>query len=304
MSSGKIAQNTLALFTRQVVMALISLYTVRVVISELGINDFGLMNVLTNVVGLSTFIVGALGMITQRYISFAIGSGKDGERKRYHDACLVLHVLCAIITVIALQTAGVWFVSNQLVVPPERLDAAQILFQFLMLSFIANLFFGFHSWLLISHEDIHVFAIFAVLGAALRLTAAVLIDVVGGDALVAYGVLLATASLLVMSAQALYCIRKYHECRLRHVQIDLVTIREMLGFVGWTLFGQFTTVCRAQALTILINQAYNPATVAARALSFTIYTQVVTFSQNFSSALNPPIVKTYAAGETEQTYKA
>ncbi len=270
--------------------------------STLGINDFGLVNVITSVVALSSFIAGSLGMITQRYVSFAIGKGDAADLKRYHDACLALGVFCAIFIVLTLQTLGVWFVATQLVVAPEKMSSVQFIYQFLILSFVAGIFSSFHSWVIFAHEDMHVFALFTIFGAILRLGAAVLIGEFDSGALKVYGLLLASANIIVMVTQWYYCIRHYSECKLTWIQLDIKTIREMLGFVGWTLFGQFTTVCRTQAITILINQWFNPATVAARALSFTIYTQALTFSQNFSSALNPPIIKAYAAGDEKQTF--
>ncbi len=187
-----------------------------------------------------------------------------------------------------------------LVVPTERVNATEIIFQFLIISFVAGIFFGFYSCVIAAHEDFHIFALFSILGATLRLAAALLVGYFGGDGLVTYGPLIAAAGIIVMAMQLFYCIRRYDECNLRRISVDMQTMREMLGFVGWTLFGQFTTVCRSQAITILINQAYNPATVAARALSFIIHSQVLTFSQNFSSVLNPAIIKAHAAGENER----
>nr|WP_272210091.1 hypothetical protein [Marinicella sp. W31]MDC2875954.1 hypothetical protein [Marinicella sp. W31] len=290
------------MFARQIFMALISLFTIRVLISELGITDFALLNVTLSVVSLSMFIIGSLEMITQRYIAYAIGKGDAFDLKRYHDALLVLHFSCVVITVLALETLGAWFVSNELVVAPDRIGAVQVLYQFLIFSFVVKIIVGFHSWVIIAHEDMHVFAMFSILDAVLRLAAALLIGVLGTDGLITYGPALVAGNVLVLAGQWIYCATRYEECRIGRIHFDFKTLRGMFDFVGWTFFGQFTTVCRTYAITILINQAFSPATVAARALSFTIYNQTLVFARNFTSALGPPIIKSYAGGDKEQTF--
>lgn len=298
----KIANNTMAMFARQVFMALISLFTIRVLISKLGIDGFGVMNVTLSVVSLCGFVSSSLDMVTQRYLSHSIGREDFVDLKRYYNACAFLYLLCALLVFILLETLGLWFVSKELVVPLEREHAVNILYQFLIFWFLVKLIFGFHSWVIISHEDMHVFAFFSIVESVLRLVAAILISVFPADALIVYGPLLMSGELVVTVAQWIYCVTRYEECRVKSVRYDWTTLHEMVSFVGWTIFGQFTTICRTQALTILVNQAFSPATVAARALSFTIYNQTIIFARNFTSALGPPIIKSYAVSDKEQTY--
>lgn len=283
-------------------MVLISLYTIRLLLQKLGITDFGLMNVTLSVVMLISFVNGSLRMITQRYLAFAIGEASERNLRRYFDACFSLALLCAIVILAILSTLGAWFVTNEMVIAPGRFEAVTTLYQFLMVYVVLNTFATLYSSVMIAHEDMHVFAFFTVLEAMLRLGAAVLIGTLGFDILVDYGILMLGAVLVAVGGQVLYCLRRYDECKLLRLRPDMTTLREMVSFTRWTLFGQFTTVCRTQAITLLINQGFNPATVAARALSFTIYSQVLTFSQNFLSALNPPITKAYASGDRAATF--
>lgn len=298
----KIAKNTAALFARQIVLALISLYTVRLLLQGLGIPDYGTLNATLSVAMLLSFVTGSIGMITQRYLAFAIGEGSRANIKRYYDTCLFMTIASAVLIVTLLETAGFWFVSRQMVIAPDRYEAVSLLFQLLILQVALGTITSFHSSVILAHEDMHVFALFSILGAVLRLGAAFSIAFFASDTLVTYGLLLLSSVLVVMLAQWAWCARRYEECAPGRFSIDFVTLREMLGFTRWTLFGQFTSVCRTQAITLLINQSFNPATVAARALSFTIYSQVQTFSQNFTSALNPPITKAYASGNRAQTF--
>jgi O-antigen/teichoic acid export membrane protein len=298
----RVAQNTAALFARQIIMALISLYTVRLLLQGLGITDYGVLSAALSVATLLSFVTGSIGMIAQRYIAFAIGEGSQANIKRYHDASLFMTIVSAVFIFALLETAGLWFVSQQMTIKPDRYDAVTMLYQLLILHVVVGTLTCFHSSVVLAHEDMHVFALLSILGAVLRLVAAFSIAFFALDTLVTYGFLLLVTELIVALAQWSYCARRYEECAFGRVSIDFVTLREMVGFTRWTLFGQFTTVCRTQAITLLINQAFSPATVAARALSFTIYSQVQTFSQNFTSALNPPITKAYASGNREQTF--
>lgn len=303
-TSGRLARNTVALFARQLLIVAINLYTIRVILAGLGIDDFALFNVIVNVVAIGSFLPGALGMITQRNVAFAIGEGR-GDRaalKRVHDASLLLCVAVSVLAVVALETVGGWFVAYHLVVPSGKLDAAQMLFQLSIVTFVAGNFSGFYASLIMANEDMHVFAIFSVIDAFLRLGAALAIDLFSSEHLVAYGWMLAGISLGVMGAYWLFCSRRYPECRLARFAIEIATLREMLGFAGWTLFGQISTISRNQAVTILINQAFNPSVVAARAIAVSVSTQALVFCTNFSAALHPPIIKAHAAGEREQMF--
>lgn len=298
----RVANNAAALFARQIVLALISLYAVRFLLQALGISDYGILSATLSVATLLSFVSGSIEMITQRYLAFAIGEGSRANIKRYHDTCLVMTIASAAFIFAVLETAGVWFVTQQMNISPDRYEAVTVLYQLLILQVAMSTITSFHSSVILAHEDMHVFALFSILGAVLRLGATLSLGFLATDTLVVYGFLLLASALVMMIVQWAYCTRCYKECAVGRLSIDFVTLREMVGFTRWTLFGQFTTVCRTQAITLLINHAFNPATVAARALSFTIYSQVQTFSQNFTSAINPPITKTYASGDRAQTF--
>ena len=302
MTSRKLAKNTAALFVRQILIIGINLYSISVLLGSLGIADFALFNVILNVALLSSFLPGALGMITQRYFSFAIGAGDRSALYRVHDATLVLCLAVTLLIILGLETAGTWFVAHRLVVAPERLFAAQVLFQLTVLSFVIGNISSFYSAIVMAHEDMHVFALLSVMDAILRLGAVLAISLVAGDGVIVYGSLLCLVSVALASAYWIFCTLRYEECRPRRIRLEIATLREMLGFAGWTVFGQITTISRNQAVTILINQAFNPATVAARALALSVSAQVLTFSTNFSAALHPPIIKAHASGEKAEMF--
>ncbi len=303
MSSARIVNNTCALFMRQFAILGINLYAVRITLSELGIDDYALFNVISSIVAISSFLPLALAGITQRYFAFAIGGAKDDSAslKRIYDASLLLCVGVSILVLIGLETVGAWFVAHELVIPPGRFMAAQITFQLTIFSFIATNFVGFYVSIVQAHEDMPIYAALSVLEGLLRLGAAVALSQFD-DGLIGYTALICLISIGMAGLYWVLCIRRYAECRWARFRIEIATLREMSGFAGWTIFGQITTICRNQAVTILVNQAFNPVTVAARALAVTVSAQALIFSTNFSAALHPPIIKSHAAGEHEKMF--
>jgi len=310
MSSSRIAKNTAALFARQLVVVAINLFAVRVLLDALGVEDFALYNVVLNLVLLASFLTAALTMIVQRYFSFAIGQTNADEAaqkpdglKQVYDTSLVFCLLSIIIAVASLELAGAWFISNHLVVDAERQAAVGPLFQLLIVYFVSSTLVAFFSAIVLAKEEMHVFALLSVTNAVLKLAAAACASAFGPDRLVTFGALFAAAGVLTFILYFAWCVFRYAECAPRVPKPDLATFKDMLGFSGWTIFGQLTTVCRNQAVTILINQSFNPATVAARALAVSVAAQVLTFSSNFTMALHPPIIKAYAASHKDRLFE-
>ena len=156
--------------------------------------------------------------------------------------------------------------------------------------------------IIIAHEDMGLYAVISIGDAFLKLLAVVALVFLTGDKLVAYGALLFFVSLIVVGAYFTVCFKRYEECQVKKLQWDRQGMWEILGFTGWTLFGQLTTVARNQAVTVLLNQFFNPVVVAARAIAVNVSSQVNVFSSNFNTGLYPPIIKSYAAGEKEEMF--
>lgn len=299
-SMKSLAHNTAALLFRQIVILAINLYTIRRLLSGLGIDNFALFNVIVSLVGMGLFLTSALGMIVQRYFSFALGEGGEATAQHAYRGSLLLCIIATFLIAVLVGPAGAWFISAHLAVPPGKLFNAQVLFGLTILSFLVSNFTALYSSIIMAHEDMPVFAIFSVAESILRLGAVLAIGILDQDRLLFYGALLLCISIALLALHRGFCKRRYKECRQDWGNLAVGPLREMIGFAGWTIFGQFTSVARNQAVTILINQAFNPATVAARALSVSIATQVLAFSNNFSAALHPPIIKAYAAQEQDR----
>lgn len=281
----------------------VSLYTVRVVLNTLGVEDYGLYNVVGGVVALLAFLPGSMASATQRFFSYALGEGDREKLKKIFTVNWTVYLALGLTALLILETAGSWFVSDYVKIPPDRVEAALALYRISVWTFIVSILTSPFRAVITAHEDMHLYAGISIVEVLLKLGAALALTVVPGDKLVMYGYFLLAVGFFVAGAYVLLCALRYEECQFRRYYWDSALVREVVGFTGWTLFGQLTTVARNQAVTILLNQTFNPVVVAARAIALNVATQTNVFATNFNTSLYPPIIKAYAAGERQRMYE-
>lgn len=301
-NNKRIAKNTLFLYFRQILILLVSLYTVRVVLNVLGIEDYGIYNVVGGIVSFFSFLSGTMVSATQRFFSFALGQNDSERLKKTFTVNWLIYGSIAIVAFILLETVGLWFVNEQLNVPPERFEASQTVYHFVVLSFIATIFTTPFMAIIIAHEDMQIYAYVSILEALMKLGIVFLLVYISWDKLELYSILIFLVSVITAIIYIFICFKKYKECQLRRFYWDKKLLREIISFTGWTLFGQVTTIFRNQAVTILLNQVFNPIVVAARAIATNITGHINVFSNNFNVGLYPPIIKYYAAGDKKEMF--
>ena len=301
-NNKRIAKNTLMLYTRQILILLVSLYTVRVVLDVLGVEDYGIYSVVGGIVYFFSFLSGTMASATQRFFSFALGQNNSENLKKTFTVNLIIYGAIAIVAFILLETLGLWFVNKQLQVPPERFEAALWVYHFTVFTFIATIFTTPFMAIIIAHEDMHIYAYVSVIEAVLKLVVVFLLIYLPWKKLELYGVLVFAVSVINAIIYIGISIRKYAECQFRRFYWDKGLLNEVVSFTGWTLFGQVTSVLRNQAVTILLNQVFNPVVVAARAVASSITTRINIFSANFNTGLYPPIIKSYAANDKKEMF--
>lgn len=302
MRHRQIAKNTFTLYVRQLLLIAVHLYTVRVVLNTLGIEDYGVYSVVAGVVTLGAFLPNTMASATQRFFSFALGQKDQVRLQKTFSVNLTLYVSIALLAIALLETLGLWFFNGYLDIPADRLKAAKALYHFTVLSFVASIFTSPFRAIMIAHEDMHIYTLLSILEAVMKLLVLFTLSTVAWDKLELYGALLLIVAIMNAAAYAIICVKKYTECQLNNIHWDTQLFREVVGFTGWTLFGQITNIARNQAVTILLNQMFNPATVAARALSSAISNQVMVFANNFNTGLYPSIIKSYAAREIPEMF--
>ena len=298
----RVLKNTLVLYGRQILLLLIHLYTLRLVLTALGVEDFGVYTVVAGVVALASFLPSAMSSASQRYFAFALGQRDHAALRRIFSVNLVIYLGISVIALALLESAGRWFVHEHLHLPPEKLAVAQVLYQISIFTFIASLLAAPFMAIIIAHEEMDLYAYVSLYEAGAKLAAAVVITQAPGEKLTTYGLALLLAAATTTGLYYLLCRRRYPACTFQRAALDRRTLVDLLSFTGWTLFGHLTTVARHQAVTILLNQAFNPTVAAARAIALTVAGQVTIFATNFNTSLYPPLIKTYAANAKAEMF--
>lgn len=294
LNSDRIAKNTFFLYFRMIFIMLVSLYTSRVVLATLGVESFGVYNVVGGVVAALTFLNSSLGTSTQRFLNYEMGLTDGAGLAKIFSNALNAHCLMGFLTVLLLDTAGLWFVVHKLDIPPGSRFAAFWVYQSSIASvFISIVCTPFHATI-IAHERMNVFAYFSILECLLKLGIVSLLVVLPFDRLLLYGFLLLLVTVVMQTAYIAYCLRQFKECRYRW-DWDRRLLREMFSFTGWMFFGCITDMLSGQGINMLINMFFGPVFNASRAVAYQVFNAVNSFLSNFMLAVKPQIVKSYAA---------
>ena len=301
-NNRRIAKNTMMLYFRQILILLVSLYTVRVVLNALGVEDYGIYSVVGGIVSLFSFLSSSMSSATQRFFSFSLGQNDSEKLKQVFSANAIIYFGIALIAFFLLETIGLWFVKEQLKVPPERYAAAIFLYHFSVFTFVATIAKTPFVAMLIAHEDMQIYAYVSIVEAIMKLGVAFLLVYLPLDKLELYGILLFAVAIINAAMYLGVSVWKYDECQFKRFHWNRRVFHEIIGFTGWTLFGQLTTVFRNEGITILLNQYFNPVVVAAKAIATNITNQIKLFSNNFNVGLYPPMIKSYAANQKKYMF--
>ena len=295
-NNKRIAKNTLLLYVRMFFMMGIALYTSRVVLNTLGVEDYGIYNVVGGLVSMFGLLNGSMSSATQRYITFELGKGDGKGLNKIFSLALQIHVLIAVVTVLLIESVGLWFLYNKMTIPPDRMTAAFWVLQASALTFVFSIMSVPYNADIIAHERMSAFAYISIIEAILKLVIVFLLLAVPFDKLIVYAVLLAVVQLSIQMCYLIYCHRFFPESKYRHVK-DWKLFREMTSFAGWNLFGGLSGISFSQGLSMLLNVFFGPVVNAARAVATQVQSAIQMFITNFQMALNPQIVKTYAQGD-------
>ena len=295
-NNKRIAENTLLLYFRMLLTMVVSLYTSRVVLGALGVEDYGIYNVVGGVVAMFSMLSGSLSAAISRFITFELGTGNKEKLKRVFSSSVTIQMgLCAIILVLA-ETVGLWFLNNKMVIPESRMYAANWVYQLSLLTFIINLISIPYNAAIIAHERMSAFAYISIFEAVSKLVVAYWIVISPIDRLILYAIMLTTIAIIIRLIYGTYCKKKFEECTY-HFIYDHDLLKQMFGFAGWNFIGASSALLRDQGGNIVINLFCGPAVNAARGIAFQVNAAIHSFVTNFMTALNPQITKSYASGD-------
>jgi O-antigen/teichoic acid export membrane protein len=301
-NNRRIAKNTLLLYIRLFFSMIIGLYTSRVVLNILGIDDFGLYNAVGGVVFVLGFFNSSMLTATQRFLNFEMTPGNQRRLSEIFSTSLIGHYLIALIILALSETIGLWFVYNYLVIPPDRFHAALCVYNFSVFTFVVNILSSPYNATIIAHERMNVYAGLSMADIGFKLLVACLLSCITWDKLKLYAVLLFTSAVIVRSIYVFYCKKVFPECSYKYC-LDKSLLKKMFSFSGWMLFGTLSNALSFQGISIVINMFFAPAYNAARAVAQQACTAVSSFASNFMVAVHPPVVKAYSCGDESYMYK-
>ncbi|SNU03308.1 Membrane protein involved in the export of O-antigen and teichoic acid [Prevotellaceae bacterium MN60] len=298
----RIAKNTVYLYIRMFVTLIVTLYTSRVIIKTLGIDDFGIYSIVGGIVVLFSFISTSLRSSTQRFVSYELGLGEKGDVNKVYSVSMLCHIVMALIFFVLAETIGLWYVENKLNVPLDRVEATQWVYQFCILTFIANIFQAPYNAIIIAYEKMCFYAYISIIEVVLKLAVAFLIVISPGDKLIVYSILLSIVSIICVLIPYVYCKWKLRIGRIK-ILYERKLFANIMCYSGWTMLSGCAVVVTQQGGNILLNLFYSVAANGAFGIANQVSSAIYGFVYNFQSAFQPQIVKQYAAQENDGLYK-
>ena len=295
-NSKRIAKNTLMLYIRMLLIMAVSLYTSRVVLQTLGVEDFGIYTVVAGVAISFVFFSSSLSNVTQRYLNVELGKGNERKTNEVFNLSLLIYIFFAVLVLLIAFPLGTWLIETKLVIPESRIDAAYWTYYAMVCSLAIVLVSTVFDSVLIARENMTAYAYISIIEAVMKLAIVYILNFVEVDKLKLYGILLFSLNLLIKSSVAIICIRKYPECKFRYYW-NTTLFKQMFAFVGWNGFGTAVWMINEQGINILLNIFFGPAVNAARGIAAQVNAAINNFTKNFYTAVRPQIVKSYAAGD-------
>lgn len=300
-NSKRIAKNTLLLYVRMFLMMGITLYTSRVILETLGVEDYGIYNVIGSLVSMFGILNASMTAASQRYITISLGKNNSLELQKIFSISLIIHIVIGIVSVALVETVGIWFLYNRMTIPIERIDAVFWVLQCSAFSLFVSIISVPYNALIIAHEKMSAFAYISILEAVLKLCVIYILLIIPYDKLIVYSFLLLLVQISIRSCYSLYCSRHFAESKYK-LSRDFVLMREMLHFAGWNMFGGLSGIAFGQGLSMLLNVFFGPVVNAARGIAQQVQSAIQVFITNFQTAINPQIIKCYANNDNSQMH--
>lgn len=298
----RIARNTLYLYIRTFITMMLGLYTSRKILELLGVTDFGIFNIVGGITVMLTFLNGSIGTAIQRYLTFELGRKDYDAYNRVFNTSLIIQAGLGLLLIVLAETVGLWFVNTQLVIPADRMTAANVVYQVTVLCTIMSLISGPFAATITAHERMHIVAYVGMGEATLKLVLVLLLGVVPWDRLLTWSGMFFTISFCVMVFQIAYCRYHFPHCRVT-LRRDRSIVRSMLSFSGWNLFGTIAWLLKDQGANVVLNLFGGPAVNAARGVSYQVKSAILGLTNGFQNAVNPQLVKNYAADDITATHR-
>ena len=297
----RIAKNTFMLYIRMLFLMIVNLYTSRVILQALGVEDYGVYNAIAGFIAMFSMVSSAIAGAISRFITFVLGQGDKDKLKKVFSTAIIIQLTLAAIVVVLVEAVGVWFLNTHMTIPDGREVAANWVLQFALVTFVLNLWSTPYNAALIAHEKMAAFAYIGIFEGVANLIIAFMVMCSPFDRLIVYGALICLIALITRMIYNGYCKKHFDEC-IFNWTFDYKLFREMFSFAGWNFIGSISGLLRDQGINILFNVFCGPIINAARGLAIQVQTAVFKFSSNFYVAVQPQITKSYASDNVDESH--
>lgn len=296
-NNKRIAKNTLFLYIRMAIVMAINLYVTRVVLDVLGVSDYGVYNVVCGFVSMFGFLNTSMAQGIQRFYNYELGKNGEGADVKVYNTALIIQLALAVGIVILTETIGLWYVNTKMVISPERIVAANWIFQFSVLSLVFVIMQIPYSAAILAYERMDYYAVVSIIDAVMKLAIVIILPHLPGDSLIFYGLLMMAISIIDFILYSVYCRKKFHHLKFKKV-FDSSLFKSMMSFSGWNLFGTFAyVVVKGQGVNVLINTFFGTVVNAANGIATQISSAIQTFAANIVLAFKPQLTQSYAMGD-------
>lgn len=295
----QIAKNTAVLYCRTIIVLVVSLYTSRVVLNTLGVEDYGIYNVVGGFVTMFSLLSSSLSNAISRFITIELGRGNIERLKNIFSTSVNVQIVIAILIGILLEIIGIWFLNHKMIIPENRIFAANIVMHCSIVTFMINLISIPYNSCIIAHEKMTAFAYISILETVLKLCSVLVLYINFFDNLIVYAVLIMLTSVLIRVVYGQYCSKRFQECHYT-IKIEKPLLREMFSLASWNLLGSGASVLNNHGINVVVNMFFGVALNAARGIAVQVNGAIIQFVTNFTTALNPQITKSYAVGDYDR----
>ena len=301
-NTTRIAKNTLLLYFRMLLTMGVSLYTSRVILNALGVEDYGIYNVVGGVVAMLGFLQGTMATASARFMNVSLSHNDDLEVQKTFSNIFFINVFLAVIVLILAETIGLWFLNVKMTIPIHRDDAAFWVYQFSVITVMLNIITVPFNATIIAHEKMSAFAYISIFDAVAKLVVAYLIKIAPFDRLIFYAFLIMFVHIIDILIYDIYCLKKFPESKILWIY-DKVGLKKIFSFITWSSYGSFVSVGFTQGLNIILNLFFGPAVNAARGIAVQVQHAIVSFTNNFQTAINPQLMKSTATENFTEAQK-
>lgn len=301
-TSSRLAKNTMFMYGRMILLMIISLYTSRIVLQQLGVEDYGVYNVVGSVVAILGSLRGLFAGSTQRFLNYEAGKGNKDSLQMVFNMSLKINAIIALVFFIASEIIGLWFLEYKINVDPDRIVAAHWVFQFSVLTAVIGILTTPYDAVIISRERMDIYAYISILEAVLKLAIVYALSISSYDKLIIYGLLHLLLAILIRLINSWYCNRHFEESRYKKGW-DSAFFKSMTQFAGWHFLGNSAYAFTQNGLNMVLNIFGGPAANAARGIAYQIMAVVNQFTSNIAIVIDPYSMKAYASGEKEKVFE-